>query len=153
MRVQRERVLFFGSLVVSSPQRTPRAGTPSLLAPRLRPLGALVLATTLFTVGVPSAGAQTGPNSDPHYVALRNITLGNEAVTVTNFNLKRDAGTFHLNSGTVCFVPAVNGKVTGAVFLGDGNFVLNPPTETERKSLKYLTKEDEFSEKFERLVL
>src|SRR5207302_569857 len=42
---------------------------------------------------------------------------------------------------------------TGAVFAGDGSFVLNPPTEAERKSLKYLTKEDQFNEKFERLVL
>src|SRR5437764_3359298 len=154
MRVQRECVLFFGSpLVVSSPQRTPRAGIPSSLEPMLGLIGALLLAATLFTMSVPGAGAQTGPNSDPNYVALRNITLGSEAVSVTNFSLKRDAGTFHLNSGTVCFVPSVNGKVTGAVFVGEGNFVLNPPTETERKSLKYLTKEDEFSEKFERLVL
>ena len=47
----------------------------------------------------------------------------------------------------------VNGRVTGAAFVGDGNFVLDPAQEAERKSLKLLTKEDEFSEKFERLVL
>jgi len=114
---------------------------------------AMLCAVAFLGVGALSASAQTGPNSDANYVALRNITLGNEAVSVTNLDLKRDAGTFHLHSGTVCFVPPVNGKVTGAVFSGDGNFVLNPPTETERKSLKYLTKEDEFNEKFERLVL
>ena len=103
---------------------------------------------------MPSAArAQGGPNSDPNYVALRNISLGNETVSVTNLSLKRDAGTFRLNSGTVCFVPPVNGKVTGAVFVGDGNFVLVPPTETERKNLKLLTKEDNFNEKFERLVM
>src|SRR5213078_727890 len=144
---------FGGQPVVSAAQRTPRAGIPSSLAPMLGLIGALLLAATFFTLSVPGAGAQTGPNSDPNYVALRNITLWSEAVSVMNFSLKRDAGTFHLNSGTVCFVPPVNGKVTGAVFVGEGNFVLNPPTETERKSLKYLTKEDEFSEKFERLVL
>ena len=79
--------------------------------------------------------------------------MGGEAVSVTNFDLKRDAGTFHLRSGTVCFVAPVQGKVTGAVFVGDGNFVLDPPIEVERKSLKLLTKETEFSEKFEHLVL
>jgi hypothetical protein len=99
------------------------------------------------------AWAQSGANSDPNYVALRNLSLGSEAVSVTNLDLKRDAGTFRLNSGVVCFVPAVNGKVTGGVFTGDGIFLLAPPTETERKSLKYLSKEDEFNEKFERLVL
>jgi hypothetical protein len=113
----------------------------------------ILLAAVLFGAGFPVANAQTGPNSDPNYVALRNITLGSEAVTVTNLDLKRDAGRFRLNSGSVCFVPPVNGKVTGAVFAGEGTFQLNPPTEAERKNLKYLTKEDEFNERFERLVL
>jgi hypothetical protein len=88
------------------------------------------------------------PNSDPIYQQLRNLTLGGEAVSVSNFELKRDGGTFHLHSGTVCFVNPVQGKITGAVFVGDGNFVLDPPSESERRSLKLLTKEDEFSEKF-----
>jgi hypothetical protein len=110
-------------------------------------------AAALFSLSVPVAWGQSVANSDPSYVALRNLTLGSEAVSLTNFDLKRDAGTFRLNSGTVCFAPPVNGKVTGAVFAGDGLFLLTPPTETERKSLKFLTKEDEFNEKFERLVL
>jgi hypothetical protein len=93
------------------------------------------------------------PNSDPTYQQLRNLTLSGEAVSVTNFDLKRDAGTFHLHSGTVCFVTPVQGKVTGAVFVGNGNFVLDPPLESERKSLKLLTKEDEFSESFNHAVL
>jgi hypothetical protein len=92
-------------------------------------------------------------NSDPTYQQLRNLTLGGEAVSVSNFDLKRDAGTFHLRSGTVCFVTPVQSKVTGAVFTGDGNFVLDPPLESERKSLKLLTKEDQFSENFSQAVL
>src|SRR5208337_1246940 len=98
------------------------------------------------------AADNPAPNSDPTYQQLRNPALSGEAVSVTNFELKRDAGTFHLHSGTVCFTAPVNGKVTGAVFAGDGNFILNPPTETERKSLKLLTKEDEFSENFSQMV-
>jgi hypothetical protein len=92
-------------------------------------------------------------NSDPTYQQLRNLTLGGEAVRVTNFVLKRDAGRFNLRSGTVCFVAPVQGKVTGAIFTGDGNFVLEPAQESERKSLKLLTKEDEFSENFSQAVL
>jgi hypothetical protein len=99
------------------------------------------------------ASAPPGPNADPTYQALRNLTLGGEAVSVTNFELKRDAGTFHLRSGTVCFVAPVNGKITGAVFTGDGNFILDPPSEGERKSLKLLTKESEFSETFSQMAL
>ena len=92
------------------------------------------------------------PNSDPTYQALRNLTLGSEAVSVSNLELKREAGTFHLRSGTVCFVAPVAGKVTGAVFTGDGNFILDPP-DSEKGMLKLLTKENEFSENFSQLVL
>jgi hypothetical protein len=95
-----------------------------------------------------AATPATPPNSDPTYQQLRNLTIGGEAVSVSNFELKREGGTFHLHSGTVCFVNPVQGKITGAVFVGDGNFVLDPPSESERRSLKLLTKEDEFSEKF-----
>jgi hypothetical protein len=97
-----------------------------------------------------NAAARAG--SDPTYQALRNLTLSSEAVSVSNLELKRDAGTFHLRSGIVCFVAPVAGKVTGAVFIGDGNFILNPPA-SERPMLKLLTKEDEFSENFSQMVL
>ncbi|MFZ0287131.1 MAG: hypothetical protein WAL32_18030, partial [Terriglobales bacterium] len=93
------------------------------------------------------------PNSDPAYQQLRNIGLGSEAVSVKDFTLKRDAATFHLHSGNVCFVTTVGGKVTGAVFVGDGNMVLDPPLAIERSTLKLLTKENEFSEKFSQLVM
>src|SRR5215469_3333565 len=64
-----------------------------------------------------SAQPATGPNSDPTYQQLRNITLSGESIGVSNLTLKRDAGTFHLRSGTMCFVNPVQGKVTGAVFV------------------------------------
>jgi hypothetical protein len=118
-----------------------------------RTLGIILRVAMVILIAFSTARAQSGANSDPNYIALRNLGLGSEAVRVTNFDLKRDAGTFRLNSGTICFVLPVNGKVTGAVFVGDGVFLLEPPTETERKSLKFLTKEEEFNEKFERLVL
>lgn len=154
MSVTCERVSFFcGIPADSSAHQALQCKVPRLAAPIVGLVAAVLLAATMFTVGVSTACAQTGANSDPTYLALRNITLGSEAVSVSNFDLKRDAARFRLNSGTICFVAPVNGKVTGAVFVGEGIFALTPPTETERKSLKYLTKEDEFNEKFERLVL
>src|SRR5208283_2861323 len=117
----------------------------------------ILFATTILLASfLPLYAADTpaaGPNADPTYQQLRNLTLSSEAVSVTNFDLKRDAGTFHLHSGTVCFVTPVEGVVTGAVFVGEGHFVLDPPLESERKSLKLLTKEDEFSESFNQAVL
>jgi len=94
-----------------------------------------------------------GPNSDPTYQQLRNISLGSEAVAVNHLELKRDAATFHLQSGTVCFVTPVQGKVTGAVFSGDGSMTLDLPNQDEKRSIKLLTKEDTFNETFEHLVL
>ena len=115
----------------------------------------LVLLSTslLIPITASAQSAAPGPNADPAYQALRNIGLSSEAVSVTNFELKRDAGTFRLRSGTVCFVSPVNGKVTGAVFSGDGLFLLDPPNDTERKSLRLLTRENEFSETFSQMVL
>ena len=100
------------------------------------------------STGYGQTAPAAGPNSDPVYQQLRNIGLGGESVTVSNFDLKRDAATFHLHSGTVCFAAPVNGKVTGAVFVGDGNMLLEPPSLDEVKSLKLLTKENEFHEDF-----
>jgi len=96
--------------------------------------------------------AAPAPNSDPTYQALRNSTLSGEAVSVNNLELKRDAGTFHLHSGTICFVAPVAGRVTGAVFVGEGNFILDPPA-SEQAMLKLLTKENEFSESFSQMAL
>src|SRR5271167_2462026 len=93
------------------------------------------------------------PNSDGTYQQLRNITLGSEAITVNNVTLKRDAATFQLNSGTVCFLSPVQGKVTGAVFVGEGRLLLTPPLPSEQRSLALLSKDKEFSENFNHLVL
>lgn len=127
-----------------------RGRTVAFVSLQVVVLVTLVLLATTIAV---AQNAAPGPNSDPSYQSLRNGTLGAEAITVSNLDLKRDAGTFHLRSGTVCFVAPVQGKVTGAVFVGDGGFVLDPGIASERASLKLLTKEDEFSEKFDHLVL
>ena len=113
-----------------------------------------IFASVLTFLTATAVGVENAPaaNSDPTYQALRDAGLSGESVSVNNLELKRDAGTFHLRSGTICFVAPVAGKVTGAVFSGDGNFVLDPP-EAEKKMLKLLTKENEFSENFTQMVL
>ncbi len=112
---------------------------------------AVVLCVSTFAIA--QAPSQPAANSDATYQQLRNIGLGTEAVTVNNFDLKRDAATFHLRSGKVCFLSAVQGKVTGAVFEGEGSMSLTPPLAVETSMLKLLTKEDTFNETFNRLVL
>jgi len=115
--------------------------------------GVLVFFVLALSWSSPSLHADTPSSSNGAYVDLRNLSLSTESYTVSNFDLKRDAATFHFSSGTICFTPPVNAKVTGAVFSGEGKMTLVPPSESERKSLKLLTQEDSFNETFSRLVL
>jgi hypothetical protein len=119
---------------------------------RLAAIAVLIFAAP-FATAQNSPAPPPGPNSDPTYQQLRNLTLGSESVAVESVDLKRDAATFHLRSGTVCFVAPVGGKVTGAVFVGEGSMSFDPPAADERRSLKFLTKSDEFAEEFGHLVL
>jgi hypothetical protein len=116
-------------------------------------LPALFLACLLVIGSVANSQQAPAPNSDPTYQQLRNISFNGDAVAVNNLTLKRDAGTFHLHSGTVCFLAPVRGKVTGAVFVGDGSLVIDPPLAVERNSMKLLTKENEFVETFAQTVM
>ena len=112
----------------------------------------LVFVLSCFTLAVENP-VSPAPNSDPIYQQLRNLPLSGQAFSVSNVTFHRDAATFLLRSGTVCFAAPVQDQVTGAVFTGDGNMVLEPPAGTEQSSLKLLTKEDRFSEDFQHLVL
>jgi len=92
-------------------------------------------------------------NSDPTYQQLRQSGLGDTTLAVHDFVLQRDAGTFTFKSGTFSLLAPVNGKVTGAVFLGDGSFTLLPPSAAEQRSLSLLTSEPKMDETFNELVL
>ena len=93
-------------------------------------------------------------NSDPTYQALRNIGLSGEVVATHSLVLKRDAGTLIFKSGNLYFLAPVAGKVTGAVFVGEGNFQLAPSVKAERQSLSILTKDPEgvINEEFNQAV-
>ncbi len=101
----------------------------------------------------PAVAAGQQPNSDPTYQQLRNVGLSGEVAAANNLVLKRDAGTFTFRSGSFQFLAPVNGKVTGAVFVGEGSFSLTPPLEMEKRSLAILTKGQPFVEDFSQLVL
>jgi hypothetical protein len=110
------------------------------------------VALLVLSLPLLAADAPAGRNSDPAYQQLRSLGLGSEAVGVSNLTLHRDAGTFHLRSGVICFVAPVAGKVTGAVFVGDGNFIVATPLRSEIASLRLFTGESEFSETFSQAV-
>ena len=111
----------------------------------------------LFAIlAICSAAAAQEPkraNADATYQQLRQIGLSGEAVSVSNFELKREGGTFTFKNGVFFFVAAVAGKVTGAVFTGEGEFSLAPLAAMERRQLQFLTREAAMREQFHSLVL
>lgn len=104
--------------------------------------------------------AQHPANSNLVYQQLRNLLPGDYAVTVNNAELRRDAAIFTFRRGDFAFFTAVNGKITGAVFKGEGHFHLTPPTAEERHNLAILLRSDtnpipngDFDEDFNEVVL
>lgn len=100
----------------------------------------------------------TKANVDPGYQEIRKISddtnaFSGEYAIVNNLVLKRDAGIFTLKSGEIFFVKPSLGKRTGAVFIGDGEFSLTPPVETEKQMLKFFTDSTEVKEVFSQLVM
>ncbi len=97
--------------------------------------------------------AQHPGNSNSYYQQLRGLLPGGEVIQVNNLELRRDAATFTFRRGDFAFYGEVNGKVTGAVFKGDGHLHITPPTAEERHSLMILNKSEEFDEDFDQVVL
>lgn len=108
------------------------------------------------TVTVTATGAKA--NADPVYGQLRQQgaspqEFSGEYAQVSGLVLKRDAATFTLRSGEVYFLPAVEGRVTGGIFIGEGELKLTPPVEHEQRSLSLFTGGPSITEQFTRLAL
>lgn len=96
--------------------------------------------------------------TDPLYTELRGGSTAADAfsgeyATVNNLVLKKDAGIFTLQNGTVYFMKPVNGKVTAAVFIGGGTFSLTPPVEVEKKHLAIFIDAQQVTENFSGLTI
>jgi hypothetical protein len=111
-----------------------------------------VLAVLLLS-GLPGINAQRSANSNAAYQQLRGLLPGTEVITVNNLELRRDAATFTFRSGSFAFYNEVNGKVTGAVFKGEGHLHITPPTVQERHNLSIVNHSEEFDEDFDKVVL
>src|ERR1041385_4036016 len=96
-------------------------------------------------------------NQDPVYQLLRQLGKGDDFAgnyaVVNNLILKRDAATFTLKSGELYFITPVEDRVTAAVFIGNGEMSLTPPTDVEKHSISIFTGEDGITEQFSKLVL
>jgi len=108
----------------------------------------LKLATVASAIRV-SATRSRSPlaNSDPNYKAIRQGKLST-VYRVNNLVLKRDTATFTFRSGSFSFLPPVLGHVTLGVFVGDGNFSLQPAYELATAHLHRIMGADSVNEDF-----
>ncbi|HVQ36838.1 MAG TPA: carboxypeptidase regulatory-like domain-containing protein, partial [Pyrinomonadaceae bacterium] len=116
----------------------------------------LEVAAVEANVTVATGGVKA--NSDPVYQQLRQQAKAGQDfsgpfATVSNLLLQKEGATFTLRSGELYFLAPVEGRYTGAVFIGDGEFGLVPPTDVEKNSLKIFTNEPSITEQFSALVL
>ncbi|MGH9966698.1 MAG: carboxypeptidase regulatory-like domain-containing protein [Pyrinomonadaceae bacterium] len=116
----------------------------------------LEIAPVEAAVTVPAAGLKA--NADPVYQHLRQQAKDPQDftgayATLNNVVLKREGATFTLKSGEIYFLAPVEGRITGGVFIGDGEMTLVPPTEVEKNSLKIFTDQTTLTEQFTNLVL
>ncbi|MGP8250979.1 MAG: M1 family metallopeptidase [Terracidiphilus sp.] len=118
----------------------------------IRKGASVCLTLTLLIVSSMVLRAQKAPNANAFYQQLRSLMPDGVVFSVNHLELKRDAATFTFN-GSFEFYGAVNGKVTGAVFRGDGHVHITPPTQQERNNLAIFTHTQEFDEDFDEAVL
>jgi hypothetical protein len=115
-------------------------------------MAACACAQTASKVIEPNGPARS-PNAQATYAALRADLPGAESATVKDFTLAREGGVFHFDLGDFYFYSPVEGRVTGAVFVGKGRFEISPKDASERRSLALLTKSDSMTQDFSTLVL
>jgi hypothetical protein len=97
--------------------------------------------------------AQEAPATDPIYAALRSLGLSGRRATVQNLVLKRETATITFEQGQIFLLREVEGRVTGAVFTGKGQFQIVPRSPLEQYHLSHLTGRPLLADNFERMVM
>jgi len=124
-------------------------------------ISSLILVCASFTdapAQAPQSSAGPKANSDSLYQQVRQRSNNADAftgpvATVNNVVFRRDAATFKFNRGEIYFLAPVEGREIGAVFLGDGEMTVVPPTDIEKHSLAIYTGMPMLVEHCTRLVM
>jgi len=88
------------------------------------------------------------------YRDLRAARPDGRKVTVKDLVLERDAYRIALRSGVVHLLAPLGKDTFGAVFIGEGEYLLNPATASERRHLQLVANTTEvFKDRFTKLVL
>ncbi len=83
------------------------------------------------------------------YKQLRKIQLDEaRVVNVKSLNIQKDRGNILFEKGKLYFSKPVLGKITHAVFIGEGLFTLTPPDEIEKYQIQRFLKADSIYQEF-----
>ncbi|HXY78111.1 MAG TPA: M1 family aminopeptidase [Candidatus Acidoferrales bacterium] len=101
--------------------------------------------TTVLAIGILSVAQAIGEGAadkpaEALYLQLRQVGLDPRRVyQVRDASLDRSAVHITLADGTIAFTQDVMGRITGAFFEGDGEVLLTPPNDVERRSMSLFT--------------
>jgi hypothetical protein len=102
----------------------------------------------------PVCGQQATSESRKLYDDLRSFHLSGGIVPVENLVFHRDRAAITFTSGIIYFEAPVGGHVYGAVFIGEGKFVAEPPpVRFEKENVKRLLNADNVESDFKTAVL
>ncbi|HEU5414504.1 MAG TPA: M1 family aminopeptidase [Candidatus Angelobacter sp.] len=102
----------------------------------------LVLALLLAPAGIRAQGQATATpaNAADLYRDILNPVLdATQVYTLREVSIDREDLHISLSDGTLAFIQAVNGRITGAIFEGQGEVLMIPPGRAERTSLALFT--------------
>jgi hypothetical protein len=123
--------------------------------PRLyRRLRVLVLLTTVSLSIAPAISAQDKPSAGGKdlYTQIKSFTLGGGSAAVKELLLTRDRVRMTFD-GTFYFTAPIDGHVTGAVFVGNGQFTADvPPSGFEKENVRRLLGADVVASDFKTAV-
>jgi hypothetical protein len=112
------------------------------------------MVTSLMIAAVAAlAGVQAPAEADAMLAQLSKIRLDKKQVySVRDITLNRDVLSISLNRGVLAFTEALDGKVTGAVFMGNGDILAIPPNTVEKQQLFRFTKSALLNAHFETAI-
>ncbi len=115
-----------GKMIVELPGRNINPGTGARLTWNITIVFFLFLIPLLIPFKLFCSGEPARKTPLSLYSQLREIKLTDEAVMVRDLTLVRDIATFTFKEGIFYFLEPVENQYTGAIFIGQGEFFMQP---------------------------
>jgi len=116
----------------------------------------LALLGSLLFAAAPAPALGADPARDPRklFEELNNTRLDPAQVyVIRNGQITRDRVKFYFNQGFLGFFTPVAGEITGAVFTGEGEVLMVPPNDVEKRNLAQFTQAPILEEQFTTAIL